>query len=55
MDIHYGIGEKKKKKKKKKEIYNSLVGWVFWHNLCRLFNAKSLFMKIVLFKTIYLA
>ena len=27
-----------------------LVGWVLWHiNLCRLFNAKSIFMKIVLF------
>ena len=30
-----------------------LVGWVLWHiNLCRLFNAKSIFMKIVLFQTI---
>ena len=27
-----------------------LVFWVVWHiNLCRLFNAKSIFMKIVLF------
>ena len=27
--------------------------WVLWHiNLCRLFNAKSIFMKIVLFQTI---
>ena len=30
-----------------------LVVWVLWHiNLCRLFNAKSIFMKIVLFQTI---
>ena len=30
-----------------------LVGWVLWHiNLCRLFNTKSIFMKIVLFQTI---
>ena len=29
------------------------VGWVLWHiNLCRLFNAKSIFMQIVLFQTI---
>ena len=30
-----------------------LVGWVLRHiNLYRLFNAKSIFMKIVLFQTI---
>ena len=30
-----------------------LVGWVLWHiNLWRLFNAKSIFMQIVLFKKI---
>ena len=31
-----------------------LVGWVLWHiNLCRLFNAKSIFKQIsVLFQTI---
>ena len=30
-----------------------LVVWVLWHiNLCKLFNAKSIFMKIVLFQTI---
>ena len=30
-----------------------LVGWFLWHiNLCRLFNAKSIFMQIVLFQTI---
>ena len=30
-----------------------MVGWVLWHiNFCRLFNAKSVFMKIVLFQTI---
>ena len=30
-----------------------VVGWVLWHtNLCRLFNAKFIFMKIVLFQTI---
>ena len=30
-----------------------LVSWVLWHiNLCWLFNAKSIFMKIVLFQTI---
>ena len=30
-----------------------LVGFVLWHiNLCRLFNAKSIFIKIVLFQTI---
>ena len=29
-----------------------MVGWVLWHiNLCMLFNAKSIFMKIVLFQT----
>ena len=33
--------------------YVSLVVWVLWHiNLCRLFNAKSIFMQIVLFQTI---
>ena len=27
--------------------------WVLWHiNLCKLFNAESIFMKIVLFQTI---
>ena len=27
------------------------IGWVLWHiNLCRLFNAKSIFMQIFLFK-----
>ena len=30
-----------------------LFVWVLWHiNICRLFNAKSIFMKIVLFQTI---
>ena len=30
-----------------------LVVWVLWHlKLCRLYNAKSIFMKIVLFQTI---
>ena len=30
-----------------------LVGWVLWYiNLRRLFNAKSIFMKIILFQTI---
>ena len=30
------------------------VGQVLWHiNLCRLFNAKSIFMQIVLFQTIH--
>ncbi len=25
-----------------------LVGWILWHiNLCRLFNAKSIFIQIV--------
>ena len=34
-------------------IFGWLVVWVLWHiNLCRLFNAKSIFMKIVLFQTI---
>ena len=33
-----------------------LVVWVSWHiNLCKLFNAKSIFMKIVLFQTIQLS
>ena len=33
--------------------YIWLVGCLLWHiNLCRLFNAKSIFMKIVLFQTI---
>ena len=31
-----------------------LADWVLWHiNLWRLFNAKSIFMKIVLFQTIH--
>ena len=30
-----------------------LVGWILWHiNLCRLFTAKSIFMKIVPFRII---
>ena len=30
-----------------------LVVWILWHiNLSRLFNTKSIFMKIVLFQTI---
>ena len=30
-----------------------LVVWVLWHfNLCRLFNTKSIFMKIVIFQII---
>ena len=30
-----------------------LVDWVLWdNNLCRLYNVKSIFMKIVLFQTI---
>ena len=30
-----------------------LVCWVLWHiNLCRLFNTKSIFMKIVQFQTL---
>ena len=30
-----------------------LVGWVVWYvHLCRLFNAKFIFMKIVLFQTV---
>ena len=33
--------------------FDWLAGWVLWHiNLCRLFNAKSIFMQIVLFQTI---
>ena len=29
------------------------VVWILWHiNLCRLFNAKSIFMEIVPFQTI---
>ena len=39
------------------ELFVRLVGclvvWALWHiNLCRSFHAKSIFMKIVLFKTI---
>ena len=31
-----------------------LVGWVLWYiKLCRLFNAESIFMQIVLFQTIH--
>ena len=38
---------------KKKHDKSKLVVWVFWQfNLCRLFNAKSIFMLIVLFQTI---
>ena len=34
-------------------VVGRLVVWVLWHiNLCRLFNAKSIFMKVVLFQTI---
>ena len=30
-----------------------MVGWVLWHiKLCRLFNAKSIFMQIVLFQPV---
>ena len=30
----------------KKNGFGCLVGWVLWHiNLCRLFNAKSIFMQ----------
>ena len=30
-----------------------LVGYFLWHiNLCRLLNAKSIFMQLVLFQTI---
>ena len=37
----------------KKKLVGLLVGWILWHiNLRRLFNAKSIFMKIVLFQTI---
>ena len=37
----------------RKTHYWLLVGWFLWHiNLCMLFNAKSNFMKIVLFQTI---
>ena len=33
--------------------FKLLVGWLLWHiNLRRLFNPKSIFMKIVLFQTI---
>ena len=33
--------------------FSWLVVWVLWHiNHCRLFNTKSIFMKIVLFQTI---
>ena len=37
------------KYKRKMEIFVGwLVGWILWHiNLCRLFNAKSIFMQIV--------
>ena len=43
--------------RKKRESSNiwlvGLVVWVLWHiNLCRLFNAKSIFIQIVLFQTI---
>ena len=34
-------------------MIGQLVGWILWHiNLCRLFNAKSILKKIVLFQTI---
>ena len=34
-------------------IYGWLVVWILWHiKLCRLFNAKSIFIQIVLFQTI---
>ena len=35
-------------------VVDWLVVWVLWHiNLCRLFNAKFIFMQIVLFQTIH--
>ena len=34
-------------------LFVCLFVWVLWHiNLCRLFNAKAIFMKIVLLQTI---
>ena len=40
--------------KKCRKISNGwLVGWILWHiNLFRLFNAKSIFIQIILFQTI---
>ena len=36
-----------------KTLFSWLGVWVLWHiNLCMLFNAKSIFRKIVLFQTI---
>ena len=38
------------------DYWFGLVAWVLWHiNLCRLFNTKSIFMKIVLFQIIQLS
>ena len=46
-DNHYTTGTSKEKKK----IYyylGWLVGWFLWYtNLCRLFNSKSIFIQII--------
>ena len=61
VNINFGVFDHSKVKRRLRTVTVTcrlvvmpLVGWlVLWHiNLCRLFNAKSIFMKIVLFQTI---
>ena len=54
IGLRFLSGPQSKNQSKWKEISTWLVGWVVLHiNLCRLFNAKSIFMQIVLFQTIH--
>ena len=47
------LRERERERERENIIGCWLVVWVLWHiNLCRIFNAKSVFMKIVLFQTI---
>ena len=44
-----------KRLNEERKDFNELVVWVLWHiNLCRIFNAKSIFIQIVIFQTIQL-
>ena len=57
LDFHkYVLDIQKQPHSKQGQMIGWLVVWLvgfLWHiNLCKLFNAKSIFMKIVLFQTI---
>ena len=48
VDKDIYIEREKERKKERKKERGWLVGWVLWHiNLCRLFNAKSIFIQII--------